>query len=194
VKAYRLLEWQQPPQLVDVPVPEPGPGEVLVRVGGAGACHSDISVMEQPKGWLPFDVPFTLGHENAGWVARLGAGAMGFSEGDPVAVYGPWGCGTCRSCIEGMDNVCERWRDHELRLLQPELIVTVGGLAARRLLGVRSVGESVGGRYEYGGAVVIPLPHPSGASGWLNDPANRTRVTVAAGAIRQELARLRLTK
>ena len=111
MKAYRLLEWQQPPQLVDVPVPEPGPGEVLVRVGGAGACHSDISVMEQPKGWLPFDVPFTLGHENAGWVARLGAGAMGFSEGDPVAVYGPWGCGTCRSCIEGMDNVCERWRD-----------------------------------------------------------------------------------
>ena len=64
--------------------------------------------------------------------------------------------------------LCERWRDEELRLLKPGLVVTVGGLAARRLLGVRSVGESVGVRYELDGAVAIPLPHPSGASSWLN--------------------------
>ena len=94
-----------------MPVPEPGPGEVLIRVGGAGACHSDITVMEKPKGWLPFDVPFTLGHENAGWVEKLGPGAAGFAPGDPVAVYGPWGCGTCRACLQGMDNLCDRWRD-----------------------------------------------------------------------------------
>jgi len=110
VKAYRLLEWQQPAQLVEVPVPEPGPGEVLVRIGGAGACHSDITVMEWPRGTLPFDVPFTLGHENAGWVEKLGSGATGFASGDPVAVYGPWGCGICAACIRGLDNVCERWR------------------------------------------------------------------------------------
>jgi propanol-preferring alcohol dehydrogenase len=111
MKAYRLLEWQQPARLVEVPVPDPGPGEVLVRIGGAGACHSDISVMEWPKGTLPFDVPFTLGHENAGWVEKLGRGATGFSESDPVAVYGPWGCGTCAACIRGLDNLCERWRE-----------------------------------------------------------------------------------
>jgi uracil-DNA glycosylase len=84
--------------------------------------------------------------------------------------------------------LCAFWRDWELRLLRPRLIVPVGGLAARTLLGVGSIGECVGGRYELGGAVAIPLPHPSGASGWLNDPANRRRVQAAAALIRAELA------
>jgi uracil-DNA glycosylase len=76
-------------------------------------------------------------------------------------------------------------------LLQPSLLVTVGGLAARRLLGVRSVGESVGIRYELDGATVaIPLPHPSGASSWLNLPENRARVGEAVELIQAELARL----
>lgn len=110
MKAYRLLEWQQPPRLLDVAVPEPGPGEVLLRVGGAGACHSDISVMEWPAGTLPYSVPFTLGHENAGWVAAVGRGVDRYAPGDPVAVYGPWGCGACRNCIQGMDVFCELWR------------------------------------------------------------------------------------
>ena len=110
MKAFRLIEWQRPPRLVDVEVPEPGPGQVLIRVGGAGACHSDIHVMEWPAGTLPYGVPFTLGHENAGWVERVGPGVDRFAAGDPVAVYGPWGCGACPSCIRGMDNVCELWR------------------------------------------------------------------------------------
>ena len=58
--------------------------------------------------------------------------------------------------------LCAFWRDQELRLLRPQLIVTVGGLAARRLLGVKSVTECVGVRYELDGAIAIPLPHPSG--------------------------------
>ena len=110
MKAYRLLEWQQPPRLVDVEVPEPGPGQVLLRVGGAGACHSDIHVMDWPAGTLPYDVPFTLGHENAGWVEAVGQGVDRYAPGDPVAVYGPWGCGACRNCIQGMDTFCELWR------------------------------------------------------------------------------------
>jgi uracil-DNA glycosylase len=85
--------------------------------------------------------------------------------------------------------LCERWRDEELRLLKPNLVVTVGGLAARRLLGVRSVGESVGVHYELDGVVVIPLPHPSGASSWLNVPEHRARVVEAVESIRAELAR-----
>jgi uracil-DNA glycosylase len=68
--------------------------------------------------------------------------------------------------------------------------VPVGGLAVRRLLGLKSVTECVGNRFEHDGATAIPLPHPSGASGWLNDPANRARVAEAAALIRAELRRL----
>lgn len=110
MKAFRLLEWQKPPVLVDMDVQEPGPGEVLIRVGAAGACHSDLHLMEWPAGKLPYEPPFTLGHENAGWVEKLGPGAAGYAPGDAVAVYGPWGCGHCRSCMQGMDNCCENWR------------------------------------------------------------------------------------
>jgi alcohol dehydrogenase, propanol-preferring len=108
MKAYRLVEWQQPPRLTDVAVPEPGPGEVLVKVGGAGACHSDLHLMEWPEGQLPFPLPFTLGHENAGWVEHVGAGVTGVSVGEPVAVYGPWGCGRCTQCRRSNENYCER--------------------------------------------------------------------------------------
>jgi len=108
VKAYQLVEWQQPPELREVEVPEPGPGQILVRVGGAGACHSDLHVMEWPAGALSYELPFTLGHENAGWVEAVGAGVDGWAEGDPVAVYGPWGCGRCRECRQSRETLCER--------------------------------------------------------------------------------------
>jgi alcohol dehydrogenase, propanol-preferring len=108
VRALRLVEWQRPAALVDVPEPEPGPGEVLIRVGGAGACHSDLHLLDWPPGVLPFEVPFTLGHENAGWVEAVGAGVHGLELGTPVAVYGPWGCGMCHSCREGAEDYCER--------------------------------------------------------------------------------------
>ena len=109
MKAVRLLEWQRPPELVDVEVREPGPGEVLIRVGAAGVCHSDLHLMEWPAGRVPYGTPFTLGHENAGWVERSGPGVTGIAMGDAVAVHGPWGCGSCHSCAAGMDNCCERW-------------------------------------------------------------------------------------
>jgi propanol-preferring alcohol dehydrogenase len=108
MKAYQLTAWQQPPELRDVEVPEPGPGEVLIKVGGAGACHSDLHLMEWPEGQMDFELPFTLGHENAGWVEALGAGVEGFESGEPVAVYGPWGCGRCRLCRASAENYCER--------------------------------------------------------------------------------------
>ncbi len=108
MKAYQLTAWQSQPELREVPVPEPGPGQVLVKVGGAGACHSDLHLMEWPPGTLSFDVPFTLGHENAGWVESLGAGVEGLEVGEAVAVYGPWGCGRCRACRRSAENYCER--------------------------------------------------------------------------------------
>ncbi|MET0450976.1 MAG: NAD(P)-dependent alcohol dehydrogenase, partial [Mycobacterium sp.] len=107
MKAFQFVEWQRPGQLRDVPVPEPGPGEVLVKVGGAGACHSDLHVLELPSGSRAFTPPFTLGHENAGWVDKMGPGATGFAPGDPIIVYGPWGCGLCTNCRQGMENYCQ---------------------------------------------------------------------------------------
>lgn len=106
MQAVRFVGVGQPARIVDVAQPSPGPGQVLVRIGGAGVCHSDLHVMEEELGFKP---PFTLGHENAGWVAALGQGATGFKEGDAVAVYGPWGCGRCHACQLTMENYCENW-------------------------------------------------------------------------------------
>lgn len=107
MKAYQLTAWQSEPEMRDVDVPEPGPGQALVKVGGAGACHSDLHLMEWPEGTMDFDLPFTIGHENAGWVEALGAGVEGLEVGEPVAVYGPWGCGRCRACRLSAENYCE---------------------------------------------------------------------------------------
>jgi propanol-preferring alcohol dehydrogenase len=106
--AFQLPAWQQPPELRDVSMPEPRAGEVLLKVAGAGACHSDLHLMEWPAGQLPFDPPFTLGHENAGWVEQLGDGVHDLEIGEPVLVYGPWGCGRCAACRHSAENYCER--------------------------------------------------------------------------------------
>jgi alcohol dehydrogenase, propanol-preferring len=107
MRALRLVEWKHRPELAEIADPEPGPGQVRVRVGGAGACHSDLHLMDEfDDGLLPWGPPFTLGHENAGWVDALGAGTVGVEIGEPVAVYGPWGCGRCHRCAQGMENYC----------------------------------------------------------------------------------------
>lgn len=110
MEAVRFVGVGRPAQIEDVPKPSPAPGQLLVKIGGAGVCHSDLHVMEEDLGFKP---PFTLGHENAGWVAELGAGVTAFKEGDPVAVYGPWGCGRCHSCQQSMENYCENWAEIE---------------------------------------------------------------------------------
>jgi propanol-preferring alcohol dehydrogenase len=107
MRAFQFVELQKPAELRDVKVPEPGPGQVLIKIGGAGACHSDLHILETPAGTPGMPLPFTLGHENAGWVEKLGSGATGFAVGDPVIVYGPWGCGNCPNCRVGMENYCE---------------------------------------------------------------------------------------
>ncbi|MEX1008600.1 MAG: NAD(P)-dependent alcohol dehydrogenase [Acidimicrobiia bacterium] len=109
MRALQLIGWGKDAEFRDVAEPEPGPGEVLVRVGGAGACHSDLHLMHDfTEGMLPWSPPFTLGHENAGWVEAVGAGVHDLELGVPVVVYGPWGCGRCLRCREGMENYCER--------------------------------------------------------------------------------------
>lgn len=106
--ALRLLDWKSEPELVEVEQPRPAPGEVVIKVGGAGACHSDLHLMHDfEPGATPWGPPFTLGHENAGWVAELGEGVTALEPGQPVAVYGPWGCGRCARCVPGMEMYCE---------------------------------------------------------------------------------------
>jgi uracil-DNA glycosylase len=86
--------------------------------------------------------------------------------------------------------LCAPWRTEELRLLRPTLILTVGGLAPRAIVSARTLGACVGQSYLVDGAIAIPLPHPSGASAWLNDGTNRRRLGKALTHARREIARL----
>jgi propanol-preferring alcohol dehydrogenase len=104
-----MVAWKTAPEYQEVPQPDPGVGQVLVRIGAAGLCHSDLSVIhEMDEGGFNAKVPFTLGHETAGWIEALGPAATGLQVGDAVAVYGPLGCGTCARCQTGNENICDR--------------------------------------------------------------------------------------
>jgi uracil-DNA glycosylase len=141
------------------------------------------------------------GEERRPWRGRAGKTLRRWLDLEEDEFYDTFYCASVTRCYPGRarsgrgdrtpapeeQRLCERWREAELRLLQPRLIVTVGGLAARRLLGVASITECVGRRYELDGAVAIPLPHPSGASSWLNVPENRERVTAAVRVIKDAL-------
>lgn len=107
--AYRLVEWQRAPEVVEVPIPTPGSHEVRVKVAGNGLCHSDLTIVRMPAAIgdaLGWNLPFTLGHEIAGWVDAIGAAVDGFAPGDPVALVSPHSCGECRACLRGDDNLC----------------------------------------------------------------------------------------
>jgi propanol-preferring alcohol dehydrogenase len=103
MKAARLHAFNTPLKIDEIPVPVPGTGEVLVRIAGAGVCHSDFHIMGHE---MQRPLPFTLGHENAGYVEEVGSGVSNVKKGDPVAVYGCWGCGTCRFCRLGEEQLC----------------------------------------------------------------------------------------
>jgi uracil-DNA glycosylase len=144
------------------------------------------------------------GQERLPWRGRAGRTLRRWLELDEDEFYATFYCASVTRCYPGKapsgrgdrtptpreQELCSFWREWELRLIGPELVVPVGGLAARRLLGLKSVTECVGSRFEIDGAVAIPLPHPSGASSWLNHAANRSRVAEAVGLIREELARI----
>jgi alcohol dehydrogenase, propanol-preferring len=107
MRALQLKSFQSDPELVELPEPQPGPGEVVIKVGGAGACHSDLHVMREfAEGMAPWGPPFVLGHEAAGWVHRTGTSVRNLEPGQPVAVYGLLGCGQCKPCTQGAENLC----------------------------------------------------------------------------------------
>jgi NAD+-dependent secondary alcohol dehydrogenase Adh1 len=92
-------------------VPDPTidePDDVIVRVGGAGLCRTDLHIIEGL--WddaRVVDLPYVLGHENAGWVEEVGASVRGFERGDPVVIQPALSDGLCLSCMRGQDNHCE---------------------------------------------------------------------------------------
>jgi propanol-preferring alcohol dehydrogenase len=109
MRAVVFENYQTFPTLKDVERPVPGPGEVLLKVAGAGACHSDVAIFQDfAEGAPGAQKPsFILGHENSGWIEELGPGVEGLSVGDAYLVYGPVGCQRCRACSRGQDTYCE---------------------------------------------------------------------------------------
>jgi uracil-DNA glycosylase len=174
----------------------------------AGHPLESLPVLEGHEGqraYLFGQAPGVLeGQERRPWRGRAGQTLRRWLGLDEDEFYGTFYCASVTRCYPGRlpggrgdrlptpeeQALCAFWRDWELRLLRPRLIVPVGGLAARRLLGIARLQECVGQRLTRDDAVVVPLPHPSGASGWLNAPANRRLVERAARLVREDLARL----
>jgi len=141
------------------------------------------------------------GEQRLPWRGRAGQALRRWLELDEEAFYATFYCASVTRCYPGRapsgrgdrtpapreQELCAFWWEWELALLRPQLIVTVGGLALRRLLGRTALTACVGERFERNGAVVVPLPHPSGASGWLNVPANRERLGRALALVAAEL-------
>jgi NAD+-dependent secondary alcohol dehydrogenase Adh1 len=104
-----MREYHRPLELVERPEPEPSqPTDVLVRIGGAGVCATDLHAIEglmEPAG---VTLPRVLGHENAGWVEEVGTGVTTVAKGDAVLVYPPYSCGLCVACRRGNDMHCVR--------------------------------------------------------------------------------------
>jgi len=144
------------------------------------------------------------GEERRPWRGRAGKTLRRWLELDEDEFYATFYCASVTRCYPGRSpsgrgdrtptpreqELCAFWREWELEILRPVLIVPVGGLAIKRLLGLNGLAACIGQRYELDGAIVIPLPHPSGASSWLNLPANRELTALAADLVRHEVARL----
>jgi uracil-DNA glycosylase family 4 len=144
------------------------------------------------------------GEERRPWRGRAGQTLRRWLGMDEDEFYATFYCASVTRCYPGRarsgggdrtptareQDLCAFWRDWEFELLRPRLIVVVGGLAARRLLGLKSLDEAIGRTFPAGDAVAVPLPHPSGVSRWLNDPANRDTLVQAVELVHEELARL----
>jgi uracil-DNA glycosylase family 4 len=177
----------------------------------AGFPLESLPVLEGHAGqraYLFGQAPGVLeGQERRPWRGRAGQNLRRWLELDEETFYATFYCASVTRCYPGRavpgpgdrtpapqeQELCSFWLDWELRLLRPKLIVTVGGLAARRLLRLRSLADCIGTTFERDSAVVIPLPHPSGVSRWVNLPANRARLDDALALIRSRLDAYRVT-
>ena len=108
MKAVRLHQYEEHPVVEEVAEPEiSGPHDVIVRIGGAGLCRTDLHIIEgQWKEKSGVTLPYTLGHENAGWVQQIGSAVSNVAVGDTVIVHPLITCGLCRACRAGDDMHC----------------------------------------------------------------------------------------
>ena len=108
MKAVRLHAFHTPPVVDDVPEPKiTGPLDVIVRIGGAGVCRTDLHIIEgQWDAAMGTPLPYTLGHENAGWVQEVGTAVTSVAPGDTVILHPTPTCGLCRACRAGDDMHC----------------------------------------------------------------------------------------
>lgn len=122
MRAVRYHGPKKPLRLDEVPAPQAGPGEVVVRVKAAGLCHTDLHFI---SGLLNLGVaPLTLGHEIVGKIESVGSGVPASRVGERVILYYYAGCGACRHCLAGDENLCDALRaEHGF--------VTDGGFADR---------------------------------------------------------------
>ena len=141
------------------------------------------------------------GLERRPWRGRAGRTLRRWLDLDEETFYSTFYCASVTRCYPGRarsasgdrsptrreQELCAFWLEWELRLLRPQLIVAVGGLAIGRLVGRLSLDECVGNAFERGGATVVPLPHPSGVSRWPSAPANRARLERALTLIDRRL-------
>jgi uracil-DNA glycosylase len=144
------------------------------------------------------------GEERLPWRGRAGQTLRRWLELDEETFYATFYCASVTRCYPGRaasgrgdraptpreQDLCQFWRDWELELLRPRLIVAVGGLAIKRLLGRGDMTACIGCRFDLDGVAVVPLPHPSGASSGPNLPANKERLETAISLVTTELARL----
>ncbi len=106
MRAAVVHKFREPLTIEEVPVPEPGPGQVLVRVAASGVCHTDLHAADGDWPVKP-KLPFIPGHEGVGHVAAVGAGVASLKEGDRIGV--PWlhnACGECEYCLTGWETLC----------------------------------------------------------------------------------------
>ncbi|HEY5050726.1 MAG TPA: zinc-dependent alcohol dehydrogenase [Acidothermaceae bacterium] len=106
MKAAVVTDFHSPLEIQDLPIPEPGPGEVLVRIETSGLCHTDIHAAHGDWPVKPAP-PFIPGHEGIGIIEKLGAGVRTRAVGDRVAIaWLGYACGECRYCIGGWETLC----------------------------------------------------------------------------------------
>jgi len=108
MKAVRLHGYHQNPVVEDVPDPVvKGPLDVIVKIGGAGVCRTDLHIIDgQWDAAMSPTLPYTIGHENAGWVAEVGSAVTNVEPGDTVILHPTPTCGLCRACRAGRDMQC----------------------------------------------------------------------------------------
>ena len=109
MRAVRVVGYHQNLEMTEIPKPEvTGPHDVIVKIGGAGVCRTDLHILEgqwAPKTNVP--LPYTIGHENAGWVDAIGSAVTNVAVGDKVIMHPLITCGLCRACRFGDDVHCE---------------------------------------------------------------------------------------